>query len=546
MDKYLEKGKELIKLLINAGYEAYFIGQCVRNVIMEKENGVIEITTNATPGAILPTLSFARVEEKEDHVEVFYGGYTFYITTFRVATTFKDNRKPVKYHYSKNLIDELANRDYTINALAMSHSGKITDAYMGVKDIAKKRIALIGKPKVRFIEDPRRILSGVALMSELGFRIDGKTKRAMISKRKLLVNVKPEDIYNNLKRILEGTFHKAAMSFFLEAKFGKYLPGLQKGIEQLTRRRHQIVNVDDFLTACFIIDPTQKQDYMQFMLEEETQEQVIHLANAFPKSKYDDFSLYYYGLEIAKKANKLNYILRRGKKLTKKIEHQYDLLTIHDQDDLALPKQEMMQILKDLPTDTFIQCLQKMEQAVILKELDNEYDALYQFVAKFALAKKTTSTEIQEAVSQSIETEEKEKLEFNFDEQQLNNFIKASTENELAENLVEQGELIKNYTELKINQLEKRLREQEKMIQQKDEQLYDLEKRTLKEKLNNDVDKLVQRNLETLKELKYIDTSYNEKLMLSRELQKIYRQFLSNVESKYQDIMKEEKNDEEI
>jgi len=84
-----------------------------------------------------------------------------------------------------------------------------------------------------------------------------------------------------------------SMSFFLEAKFGKYLPGLQKGIEQLTRRRHQIVNVDDFLTACFIIDPTQKQDYMKFMLEEETQEQVIHLANAFPKSKYDDFSLYY-------------------------------------------------------------------------------------------------------------------------------------------------------------------------------------------------------------------------------------------------------------
>lgn len=546
MDKYLEKGKELIKLLINAGYEAYFIGKCVRNVIMETENGVIEITTNATPGAILPTLSFARVEDKEEHVEVFYGGYTFYITTFRVATSFKDNRKPVKYHYSKNLIDELANRDYTINALAMSHSGKITDAYMGVKDIAKKRIALIGKPKVRFIEDPRRILSGVALMSELGFKIDGKTKRAMISKRKLLANVKPEDVYHSLKRIIEGTFNKAAMTFFLEAKFGKFIPGLSKGIDQLTKRRHQITNVDDFLTACFIVDPAQKQEYMKYMLEEETQDQVIELANAFPKSKYDDFTLYYYGLEIASKANELNYILRRAKRITKKIQHQFDLLVIRDQDEIALPKQDMMQILKDLPTDVFIQCLQKMEKSIILKELQNEYDTLYQFVANFALAKKTSPTETQEEIQPDVQAEEKERLEFNFDEQQLDSFIKASTENELAENLVEQGELIKNYTELKINQLEKRLREQEKMIQQKDEQLYDLEKRTLKEKLNNDVDKLVQRNLETLKELKYIDTSYNEKLMLSRELQKIYRQFLSNVESKYQDIMKEEKNDEEI
>lgn len=546
MDKYLEKGKELIKLLINAGYEAYFIGKCVRNVIMETENGVIEITTNATPGAILPTLSFARVEDKEEHVEVFYGGYTFYITTFRVATSFKDNRKPVKYHYSKNLIDELANRDYTINALAMSHSGKITDAYMGVKDIAKKRIALIGKPKVRFIEDPRRILSGVALMSELGFKIDGKTKRAMISKRKLLADVKPEDVYHSLKRIIEGTFNKAAMTFFLEAKFGKFIPGLSKGIDQLTKRRHQITNVDDFLTACFIVDPAQKQEYMKYMLEEETQDQVIELANAFPKSKYDDFTLYYYGLEIASKANELNYILRRAKRITKKIQHQFDLLVIHDQDEIALPKQDMMQILKDLPTDVFIQCLQKMEKSIILKELQNEYDTLYQFVANFALAKKTSPTETQEEIQPDVQAEEKERLEFNFDEQQLDSFIKASTENELAENLVEQGELIKNYTELKINQLEKRLREQEKMIQQKDEQLYDLEKRTLKEKLNNDVDKLVQRNLETLKELKYIDTSYNEKLMLSRELQKIYRQFLSNVESKYQDIMKEEKNDEEI
>ena len=294
------------------------------------------------------------------------------------------------------------------------------------------------------------------------------------------------------------------------------------------------------------MDDTQKEAYKEYVLSEDMFEETIELAKGFPKSKYDDYTLYKYGLDVAVKANELNYILRKARKSTKKIKHQFEKLRIHDQDELDIKKQELMQMLKEFPAEVYIECLGAMEKAIILGELENEYDLLYQFVANFIRSKKEVKSE-EETVEETVQNiEPREEREFDFDQRQIDSLIRATTENELAENLMEQGQLVKNYTELKINQLEKRLREQEKMIQLKDEQLYELEKRTLKEKLSNDVDKLVQRNLESLKELNYIDTSYNEKLMLSRELQKIYRQFLSNVESKYQDIMNEEKKDEEV
>jgi len=120
----------------------------------------------------------------------------------------------------------------------------------------------------------------------------------------------------------------------------------------------------------------------------------------------------------------------------------------------------------------------------------------------------------------------------------------AATESELEENLLEHGQVVKTYTEMKINLLEKKLLEQERLLKEKDERLYQLEKQALQQRLNLDIDRIVQQNLETLRELNYLDTTYSEKIMLGRELQKVYRQFLSSIDEKYREILSEDKDNE--
>ena len=171
MDQYIEKGKEVLKILINNGTEAYIIGEAVYSVIRESSFPHVDIITNATPEMVKGIFTNAKVEDhKNGSVKLQYLGYTFYIRTFRLEEKYKDNRKPAKIHYSKNLKDELAACDFTINALAMSYGGKLTDAYKGYSDLKRKRIRTIGAPKVRFKEDPLRILIAIRLASELGFK----------------------------------------------------------------------------------------------------------------------------------------------------------------------------------------------------------------------------------------------------------------------------------------------------------------------------------------------------------------------------------------
>ena len=255
MEHYLERGKkEVLKILINNGFEAYMIGEAVYKLIKGTPFNEIDIITNATPDAVKGIFSNAKVEnEKEGSVRLTYMGYSFIIRTFRLEEKFKDNRNPIRLHYSKNLKDELAACDFTINAIAMSYGGKLTDAYKGYEDIKKRRIKAIGSPKVRFTEDPLRMLIAIRLSSELGFKIERKTFAAMRKKAKLLKDVDPSLMESELRRIFNGKYFKRALAYLVDSNVYKYLKALRKGIKQLSSN-YKRISIDSILACSYVLN----------------------------------------------------------------------------------------------------------------------------------------------------------------------------------------------------------------------------------------------------------------------------------------------------
>ena len=121
-NNYLDRGKEILKILISNGYEAYFIGGVVRSTILGVDCDLIDITTSATPDAIKVIFSALTVADyKPGSVKMIFEGYHFILSTFR-KEEYSDRRTPIRYHYSKSLLEDLSRRDYTMNAMTHRYS----------------------------------------------------------------------------------------------------------------------------------------------------------------------------------------------------------------------------------------------------------------------------------------------------------------------------------------------------------------------------------------------------------------------------------------
>lgn len=202
-------GKTIISNLEKAGYEAYFVGGCVRDLLIGKPPHDWDICTNATPDqvkAVFP--SYPTIDTGIRH-----GTITLYatlnecyeVTTYRVDGEYdKTKREPKEVHWTNSIVEDLSRRDFTMNAIAFNEH-EIQDPFNGQEDIESKIIRCVGNPKERFDEDPLRILRAMRFSSTYGFIIDPyETARSMISQRQSLSRVSMERISSELKKMLCG------------------------------------------------------------------------------------------------------------------------------------------------------------------------------------------------------------------------------------------------------------------------------------------------------------------------------------------------------
>ena len=170
----------ILKTLEGAGFAACFVGGCVRDTLLGRPVHDWDITTSALPEEIMAL--FPRCIPtgiKHGTVTVLLRGESFEVTTFRRDGAYHDGRHPDGVVFVPNLTEDLARRDFTINAMAMHLDGSITDCFDGKADLKRGIIRCVGDPERRFREDALRMLRALRFSAQLGFQIEDDTARAI-------------------------------------------------------------------------------------------------------------------------------------------------------------------------------------------------------------------------------------------------------------------------------------------------------------------------------------------------------------------------------
>ena len=195
----------IIDTLVKNGFEAYLVGGCVRDMLMGIPPHDYDITTSAPPKAIL-TLFEKTVPTGIKHgtVTVINGGIAAEVTTYRADGDYADHRRPMSVTFVKSLKEDLARRDFTVNAIAYNKNEGVKDFFGGTEDINNKILRAVGKPEKRFNEDALRILRLFRFASVLEFTPENETLNAALKCAPLLESISAERISSELRRAVNG------------------------------------------------------------------------------------------------------------------------------------------------------------------------------------------------------------------------------------------------------------------------------------------------------------------------------------------------------
>ena len=197
------QAREIIEKLRYAGHEAYIVGGCVRDSILEKDPADWDITTSASPVEIKELFPYT-IDTGIEHgtVTVMIDHQPFEVTTYRVDGKYQDHRRPTQVHFTKSLKEDLLRRDFTINAMAYNDDDGLIDLYGGLADLKNGMIRCVGEAAQRFDEDALRILRALRFQAQLGFQVEEETKAAIRRQARFLKDISAERIQVELDKLL--------------------------------------------------------------------------------------------------------------------------------------------------------------------------------------------------------------------------------------------------------------------------------------------------------------------------------------------------------
>lgn len=222
----------ILETITNAGFEAYFVGGSVRDMLLGKAIHDVDIATSAYPSEI-KALFNKTVDTGIEHgtVMILDHGNGYETTTFRTETGYTDFRRPDSVSFVRDLAEDLKRRDFTINALAMRANGEIVDLFNGLEDLDNHIIRAVGDPVERFHEDALRMMRALRFSAQLGFVIEEATNEAIKGEAHLLVNIAVERINVELSKLMLGKAVAEGLMAFAQSGLYKYVPNIDMGRE---------------------------------------------------------------------------------------------------------------------------------------------------------------------------------------------------------------------------------------------------------------------------------------------------------------------------
>ncbi len=208
MDAKEREATDVLVRLREAGFQAYFVGGCVRDLVMGRQPKDYDIATDALPGQVQELFpESVMVGAQFGVMMVPRGGNLVEVATFRSDGNYEDGRRPREVLYAQTAEEDVRRRDFTINGLLFDPAGKeVIDYVDGRRDIRERRIRTIGEASARFQEDHLRMLRAVRFAARFGFSLDGAALAAIRESAGLIAGVSRERVRDEVSKILtEGS-----------------------------------------------------------------------------------------------------------------------------------------------------------------------------------------------------------------------------------------------------------------------------------------------------------------------------------------------------
>jgi len=271
--------RHVLSTLRTHGFEAYAVGGAIRDVLVGRRPEDWDVTTSAEPRYVLSVFPRAAPTGlRHGTVTVFCGrgnggglgrgngggrengrqgrALAVEVTTYRVEGTYSDLRRPDSVRFTSSLREDLARRDFTVNALALGLGGTVTDPYGGLGDITRRVIRCVGDPEERFSEDALRMMRAVRLAAELGFTLDPATAKAIEKHAGLLGRIAVERVRDELDRCLLGPAPWRALELLRTlGLLEPVLPELLEGVGFEQNEHHAYTVWDHTLIALGNVPP---------------------------------------------------------------------------------------------------------------------------------------------------------------------------------------------------------------------------------------------------------------------------------------------------
>ena len=245
-----EKVKYIIDTLMQAGYEAYADGGCVRDSVLGRTPGDWDITTSASPYQV-KELFPRTVDTGIQHgtVTVMEGKEGFEVTTYRIDGEYEDSRHPKEVTFTSSLEEDLKRRDFTINAMAYNEAQGLVDIFGGIRDLEQRVIRCVGNPIDRFTEDALRMMRAVRFAAQLGFVMEETTRAAITELAPNLAGISAERIQTELVKLVVSE-HPEEMRTVYETGMSKvFFPEFDRMMETPQNNPYHCYNVGEHTIA---------------------------------------------------------------------------------------------------------------------------------------------------------------------------------------------------------------------------------------------------------------------------------------------------------
>jgi tRNA nucleotidyltransferase (CCA-adding enzyme) len=219
---------QVCQKLNHAGFQAYIVGDCVRDLLLGITPKDWSLTTDASPNQIIKLFEKTiPTGIKHGTITVLIAGSRLEVTTFRIDGNYKNSRFPEQVFFVQRIEQDLGRRDFTINAIAYDPlTNHLVDPFQGIEDLDRKIIKCVGNPNARFSEDALRILRAVSLSAKLKFEIDLDTFLSMQYMKNNLLSLSLERINQELTKLLVSTTPSIGLHCLLEAQILSFISPL--------------------------------------------------------------------------------------------------------------------------------------------------------------------------------------------------------------------------------------------------------------------------------------------------------------------------------